>query len=45
MLAAIAKKQGFDAESVDYLSPYVHLLNGYADYIVQSLPDPGDQLW
>ena len=44
MLAAIAKKQGWDADSVAYLTPYLPILNGYADYIIQSLPDPGDQL-
>lgn len=44
MLAAIAKKQGWDAASVAYLAPYLPILNGYADYIIESLPDPGDQL-
>lgn len=44
MLAAIAKEQGWNAAAVQYLAPYLPILNGYADYIIQSLPDPGDQL-
>uniref|UniRef100_A0A7S2DPC0 Glutaminase A central domain-containing protein n=1 Tax=Octactis speculum TaxID=3111310 RepID=A0A7S2DPC0_9STRA len=44
MIAAVAKRQGWDADAVGYLAPYLALLNTYADYIVGSLPDPEDQL-
>jgi len=44
MIAGVAKLQGWNADSVSYLGPYWTLLNRYADYLVVSLPDPGNQL-
>ena len=41
MLAAIAQRQG---GAVDYLVPYLPVLTAWADYINDSLPDPGLQL-
>lgn len=40
MLAGLFKVQ----KSLKYLLPYWHMLNGWADFIVASLPDPGNQL-
>jgi hypothetical protein len=44
MIAGIAYKQGWNSDSVSYLNDYWTVLNGYADYLVSTLPDPGDQL-
>ena len=44
MIAGVAKLQGWNADSVSYLGPYWALLNRYADYLVVSLPDPGNQV-
>ena len=44
MIAGVAKLQGSTSQSVAYLEPYWQLLNRYADYLVSTLPDPGDQV-
>eukprot|EP00401_Gymnodinium_catenatum_P037391 CAMPEP_0117518306 /NCGR_PEP_ID=MMETSP0784-20121206/32063_1 /TAXON_ID=39447 /ORGANISM="" /LENGTH=705 /DNA_ID=CAMNT_0005314221 /DNA_START=1 /DNA_END=2118 /DNA_ORIENTATION=- len=40
MLAGLYKEQ----RSLSYLAPYWHMLDTWADFIVDSLPDPGSQL-
>ena len=41
MLAAIAQRQG---GAVDYLEPYLPLLDTWAEFLQSTLPDPGNQL-
>ena len=41
LLAAIAQRQN---QQIDYLQPYAPLLESWAHYLNDSLPDPGNQL-
>jgi hypothetical protein len=41
LLAAIAKRQN---QQIDYLKPYAQLLQNWAQYLHDSLPDPPNQI-
>merc|ERR1719300_871446 len=44
MVAATAQAQGGDAKALVWARPYLPMLQSWADYLVKSLPDPGNQL-
>lgn len=46
MIAGVVKLEGWNNDAVNWIEAagFFSLLNSYADYIVASLPDPGDQL-
>ena len=44
MLAGLVNQEPIRASTLEALQAYWPVLNGFADYIIASLPDPGDQL-
>ena len=44
MLAGLVDQAAVRSSTLEALEPYWPVLNGFADFIISSLPDPGDQL-